>query len=281
MTRQQGFSLVELMISLVLGLIISGAIIQTMVSSRVTNSLNQAVAQVQESGRFIVLRLTRELLEVGRYDQVKANVDSSVDMVVEAAFVQNRPVAVPGDFPANRTLGSAQGASGANDTLVVNLLAKADCAGNSYGYATGSEFHVANRYSVVSGKLQCTGFDGRVLRGLKTGAAVNQAVTLMDNVVSFQVQYGVTAQANTSEGQAVRYVTADELAGLRTQNQQVVAIRFGVLLQSDSANVNQTTTQQYALLNENPVTTDKQHYFQVFTQTLGLRNMKNFVRSAQ
>ncbi|MEC7452439.1 MAG: prepilin-type N-terminal cleavage/methylation domain-containing protein, partial [Pseudomonadota bacterium] len=48
---QQGFSLVELMITLTLGLVISGAIIQVLVSSSVTNKLNQAVAQVQESGR--------------------------------------------------------------------------------------------------------------------------------------------------------------------------------------------------------------------------------------
>ena len=51
---QRGFSLVELMITLTLGLVISGAIIQVLVSSSVTNKLNQAVAQVQESGRFIM-----------------------------------------------------------------------------------------------------------------------------------------------------------------------------------------------------------------------------------
>ena len=40
---QQGFSLVELMITLTLGLVISGAIIQVLVSSSVTNKLNQAL----------------------------------------------------------------------------------------------------------------------------------------------------------------------------------------------------------------------------------------------
>ena len=78
---QRGFSLVELMITLTLGLVISGAIIQVLVSSSVTNKLNQAVAQVQESGRFIMGRLSAEFYEVGRYDQITANVDTSVDIV--------------------------------------------------------------------------------------------------------------------------------------------------------------------------------------------------------
>lgn len=65
--KQHGFSLVELMITLTLGLVISGAVIQVLVSSSVTNKLNQAVAQVQESGRFIMARLSAEFYEVGRY----------------------------------------------------------------------------------------------------------------------------------------------------------------------------------------------------------------------
>ena len=55
----RGFSLVELMISLALGLVITGAVLQIMVSNQVTNSFNTAVAQVQDSGRFIMLRLQR------------------------------------------------------------------------------------------------------------------------------------------------------------------------------------------------------------------------------
>ena len=118
--NQRGFTLIEMMIALVLGLVISGAVIQTMVSSRVTNSLNQAVSQVQESGRFVMARLNREVIEAGRYDQVVARVDTTVDPLVEAAFIQNRPVGLPGDYLSSASLGSSQGGSGADDELVVN-----------------------------------------------------------------------------------------------------------------------------------------------------------------
>ena len=63
---QTGFSLIELMIALALGLIISGAIIQVMVSSRVTQGVNQAVTSVQENGRFVISRLRTEMLMAGR-----------------------------------------------------------------------------------------------------------------------------------------------------------------------------------------------------------------------
>ncbi|WP_218396042.1 PilW family protein [Alteromonas lipotrueae] len=279
MKRVQGFSLVELMISLVLGLVISGAIIQVLVSSSVTNTLNQAVSQVQESGRYITSRLTGEFYEIGRYDLITASVDDSVDTVSEAAFVQNNPVSLVGDFSANASLGSTQASSGANDQLVVSLLALEDCTGNKHGYAAGDEFHVVNRYFVSGTEFKCTGYDGRVLRGLKAQSVSPTTVTLLDNVSNFQLQYGVSDVAEDSNGQAITYVTADKLSALRAQNQQVVALRWGILLKSYQNQVQQTSAPTFALLNENAVTLDSAHYYQVFTKTLSLRNMKNFVRS--
>ncbi|WP_218311886.1 PilW family protein [Alteromonas antoniana] len=279
-TRNYGFSLVELMISLLLGTIITGAIIQVLVSSQVTNNLNQAVAEVQESGRFISIRLTKELIEAGRYDSLSASIDKSVDTVVEEAWVQNRPIALPGDFAASAELGSIQGASGANDSVVISMLDTEDCAGNQHGYG-GDEFHVVNHFQVSGEQLTCTGYDGRVLRGLKASASTSSSVVLLDNVNSFQLQYGVSDRAETSLGQPITYVTAEALPALRDNFQQVVAIRFGLLLSSYDDQVTQTVAPEFAVLNENKKTLDKQHYYQVFTKTVALRNVKNFVRSSR
>ncbi len=83
----------------------------------------------------------------------------------------------------------------------------------------------------------------------------------------------------TSQGQAVQYVTADQLAALRTAGRQVVAIRLGILLMSDPSQVGQIEPRDIAVLNEAAIETDDDRYYQVFSQTLALRNMKNFVRS--
>ena len=279
--NQGGFSLVELMITLTLGLIISGAIIQVLVSSSVTNKLNQAVSQVQESGRFIMSRLSSEFYEVGRYDLITANVDASVDIVAESAYIQNNPVAIPGDFINSPTLGSIQTTSGGNDKLVVNLLAANDCTGSKHGYPVDTEFHVVNHYFVVGSELKCTGFDGRVLRGLKSQTVSPVTVTLLDNIESFQIQFGVSDTVTTSQGQAVTYVTPDQIGNLRTLNQQVVSLRWALMLKSYQNEVRQTNAQKFALLNEAAKTMDTAHYYQVFSKTLALRNMKNFVRSSR
>ena len=278
---QLGFSLVELMITLTLGLVISGAVIQVLVSSSVTNTLNQAVAQVQESGRFIMSRLSAEFYEVGRYDLVMATIDDSVDIVAEAAYVQNRPIVLPGDFASNASLGSEQTSNGGSDKLVVSLLGTADCTGNRHGYALNDEFHVVNYYFVTGNTLKCTGYDGRVLRGMKAQVSSPATVVLLDNIESFQVQFGVADEITTSQGQAVRYVTADALSALRDENQQVVSLRWAVLLKSYQNEVQQTQVPQFAMLNETAKTLDTSHYYQVFSKTLALRNMKNFVRSSQ
>lgn len=277
--KVDGFSLLELMISLVLGLVISGAIIQVLVSSSVTNKLNQAVAQVQESGRFISRRLTMELYEVGRYDTLSANIDDSVDILAESAYVETHPVAVVGDFATNAGLGSKNGADGASDDLVVAMLGTQDCTGNDHNYV-GDEFHVVNHYFVQNNTLKCAGYDGRVLRGLKVQAVAPRTVVLLDNVEDFQVQFGVAEPVDTSNGQAVIYVTADKVDDHRALNEHVVSLRWALLLKSYQNEVKQTNAQTFALLNESAKTKDTSHYYQVFSKTLALRNMKNFVRTS-
>ena len=121
MKQQSGFSLIELMISLVLGLIILSGVIQVFVSTRATNSLNQAIAEIQEYGRYITLRIQDELREVGRYDINTTNIEDSTDLVLESSFVLRQPVAIANDYPSMATLGSTEGAGSASDGLVVNL----------------------------------------------------------------------------------------------------------------------------------------------------------------
>ena len=280
--KQQGFSLIELMITLALGLVISGALIQIMLGNNITERLNQAVASVQESGRFIVSRLRNDLLMTGRYDMLAPELNRNTDVVVEAAVVQNNPIPLPGDFVSDASIGALEGAGGANDTLVVSFQGASDCRGYKLGYAANEEFFVVNQYFVSGTSLQCRGFDGRVLRGQQNavGNDSNNAYTLVDDVHSFQVQYGVTntlaAQDNSSV--PVRFVSADSLPGLRAAGAQVVAIRIALLLRADS-DVNIDPVPSFKLLDEAPIQPNQPRLFKQFETTITLRNVKNFIRS--
>ena len=63
--RSRGFSLVELMVAITLGLLLTAGMIQLFNSSKVTFRTNDAVARVQENGRFALEMLKIQLREAG------------------------------------------------------------------------------------------------------------------------------------------------------------------------------------------------------------------------
>jgi type IV pilus assembly protein PilW len=283
--KQKGFTLVEIMISMALGLVISGAVIQIMVSNSVTEKLNRAMASTQESGRFIINRLRGEMLMVGLYDQMNPKLNIDVDVINENNFVRNHPVILPNDFAVRTALGASQGTSqgtsGGNDTLVVSLQSNMDCRGYTLGYENDEEFYVVNEYFVDDNKLKCRGFDGRYLRGQKVAEGHNNhnAITILDDVANFQVSYGITDLASTL-GSAIptRFITADGIQNALNNGKTVVALRIALVVRADS-DITVENKPSFRLLNEANYTPGDNGLYKAFETTITLRNMKNFVRS--
>lgn len=63
--KPHGFTLVELMIAMVLGLIIIGGVTAMFLSTHQTSRTNDALSRVQETGRFAIQRISREIREAG------------------------------------------------------------------------------------------------------------------------------------------------------------------------------------------------------------------------
>ena len=277
--KQAGFSLVEIMISLALGAILSVTVIQVMVSQSVTDKLNRALASVQENGRYAVVKLQQDIMLTGRYDMLSVQLDRSQDVTEEAVFLQNNALVLPNTFASRATLGVTQGSNGSNDSLVISKVDSRDCRGYSLGYAAGAEFPMVNEYFIEDRKLKCRGFDLRVLRGqqVATGHNNHNAFTLLDNVEGFQVLYGVANHANGSAlATPNQYVTADNI----TQPERVVAIRIALLIRSDDA-ININNTRGFALLNETAVLPTTSHLYRQFEATIMLRNMQNMIKRSR
>lgn len=66
-SKQQGFTLVELMIALVLGLIVVGGSLAVFVSQRVTSNLSGQMSDVQSEGRIALDALARDLRAAGDF----------------------------------------------------------------------------------------------------------------------------------------------------------------------------------------------------------------------
>ena len=64
---QAGVTLVELMVSLLLGLVITGGVVQIFVANRATYAFNEGLARVQENGRSAIDALNFNVRMAGFY----------------------------------------------------------------------------------------------------------------------------------------------------------------------------------------------------------------------
>jgi len=110
--KQQGLSLIELMVALVIGLLLMAAVVQMFVGSRVTYSMQTELAKLQENARFAMQFLRRDLSQAGYYgckihdhysdDDVTSILSSTTDSSGDDWFI---PLIVDdNDFPASDEL---------------------------------------------------------------------------------------------------------------------------------------------------------------------------------
>ncbi len=64
-SKQVGLTMIELMIAMVLGLILTAAVLQVFVGSRMTYSTQSGLAKLQENGRFAMEYLTHDIRQTG------------------------------------------------------------------------------------------------------------------------------------------------------------------------------------------------------------------------
>jgi len=108
--KQSGISLVEILIAMLLGLVLTGGILQMFSSSRQTNRVHEATARMQENGRMGLEVIARDVRMADFWGcasditNIVNNLDNS-----GAGFV---------DF-AGGGIGGTEGASGAPDTLIL------------------------------------------------------------------------------------------------------------------------------------------------------------------
>ncbi|ERP86867.1 MAG: PilW family protein [Pseudomonadales bacterium] len=197
MSRQNGFSLVELMVALVLGLIVSAAAIQLFTTNQKTFVLQQTASQLQQDSQQIMRFLVRDLRKTGLvWDSVTPTQDMGV---------------LFDDWSAEITA-SDEGAD--NDVLTVAYNGTTDCAGND----AGGWVEVASTYYVDDGSLYCKG-----------SIDTDVVVELVPGVESFQVLYGIDTVAD-GELAASRYVDADSVPA----DTPVVSVKVGLLLKREN-----------------------------------------------
>lgn len=221
MSRQNGLSLVELMIALLLGSLLTIAATQLFLVNRQTDNLQMGIAGVQDSGRFAFDFLSRSLMEAGQGEE-----EPIVPFVLDGVAQFNSA--------------SAEIADGDKyDTVVFEVIAGKDCLGNALtGY---KRFYVLD--DADGKRLICTSFefgvqpdeDGNDVEGWYA----DDRGTLIDNIEAFQVLYGLDFNSASEDGygSADLYTNATQAKALKSElnkgDIRIVSVRFSVLLASD------------------------------------------------
>ena len=220
---QGGVALIEMLVALVIGLVVVGAVLATYLSTGQTGRLQSAFAQMDEDAQIGLRILSNDLLMAGYARPISKDAETSglrktyngrpvfgCDRGFKTAAV-NTPAECGGSVNAP-AIEIAYEADLYNSAVTEGK--PSDCLGNSFQDADAGITY--NRYRVNSDALQCTGPRGN-------------AAPLVHNVERLQLWYGEADTANPRK--LVRYVNASAVQDFRL----VLSVRVCLLVRSAEA----------------------------------------------
>lgn len=267
--RQSGLTLIELMISIVLGLLVVLAATALLVSSKSAYLSQDEGAQMQDTARFALENINRAVRQAGFENWDKDTQDAPIVTMPgmdpnitgwDAKSVSATSTAIDTPLSANvngsdllavRFFGVSKPGTSVPDESIF------DCAGNGIsGPATSSSadqdrgwsiYYVSN--STVDGvpELRCK------YRAEASGVFSWKSEAVARDVESFQVLYGVDTDGDRIANQfmtATQIRAKDTTLSLTNKNtywKKVVAIKVALLLRGSQTRKTNLTTQTYHL----------------------------------
>jgi len=234
-SNQAGFTIVELMIAGLLGVILTAGVIQLFIGSNQNYSLQEELANIQEDGRFAMIFLKNEIQQGGWVDDFSDDIPEAVDII--------------------------NSSDGATDTILISYkvlpdgIANRDCNGSVV-----ADGLIVNQFYVG-------GASGEELLCLGNGGGAAQP--LIDQVKGFQVLYGVETSNACPDGAVNQYMTRDQVVA--TGNLLVVSVRLALLIASEGDVTSTAESRSHDLLDTQLNTNDKLAY-RTFQQTIFMPN---------
>lgn len=264
---QQGFSLIELLISMVVGMVIVGAVFAAYLSTGTSSRNSRALAQMTEDVSLAMNILRSHIAMAGYSSPTGINADGT--------FIKNYAgMAVKGCSSNFADAGAAidalacsgEGADSiavafeadARNSMVSDAGLPLDCLGNALTVQPGDFYVSYSRFYVDNeGKLLCR------------GPGNDAAAALVENIVDMQVSYGVAS--NTELHQVAYYSRAGNAGEMNNADfDRVVSARVCLLVASEG-NVMDAPTAYVDCQGDSRVPADNRLY-RAFTSTIVLQN---------
>lgn len=239
--REKGFTLVEMMIAVVLGLILIAGAMSVFLGAKQGYRMGQGMTLMQSTGRATMDFLSRELSMAG--------------------FPQSSGIEsfIPDDV---LLVGTADGGGNASDRVGVRYQTATDCLGNTTpAYADGLQY-TKNVFFIQNGALMC----GTLA---EDNSILVPAQAVVQGVDNMQLLYGEDVTATDGVTNATTYVTAGNV----TNWDNVVSVRLGLLVNSQGNIATTNDTVAYTLLGQTqiPAVSDRQRR-RAYSSTIVVRN---------
>jgi type IV pilus assembly protein PilW len=219
--HQTGFSLVELMIALTLGLIVLLAISSIYIGSQQTYRVQEDNARIQEAGRYALEVIGRSIRQAGANAEMNFN-KTATELQCNVAGVCNAIGGVNGANVTDPDRLSVQFYAG-SDELIAGLWIARDCTGGQVALGVV----VTNTFDITGTNLRCTGSVGGVQ-------------PLVGNVEDLQVVYGIDTDVSGSPN----YRSVDLYVAAPTAAQWPSVVTARVCVRIRSANNGLTSSPQ-------------------------------------
>lgn len=248
--NQSGYTLIELLISVSLGLAMMSVAMQYLIGSSASFNATETASRIQENGRFALSMITDDLRMAGYGDPnsgarpgyfLTTACDSFDPCTSNGANTDPDRIAIWYDPPADD--GS-----------------ETDCTGS----ALGANTQVANVYYLATNEngvssLMCRGFD------VTANAWNASSQPLIDGIDNLQVLYGINNNGSSS------YISADDMTAENWD--EIVSVRIAVLvstgLESGSSGVE---TRTYELVDAPEISLTDAFNRRVFSTTVVINN---------
>jgi type IV pilus assembly protein PilW len=211
-THQRGFTLLEIMIAMAIGLFLTGALLTIVQSNKAVFANQNQLEQMQDSQRMAMTLMADVIQSAGYFPDPTTNTLSGT-LVASSAF---------GAFANSQAITGLYNATAQGDTISVRYMTAPqdgilNCSGLSNLNAIGgANILYVNQFAVVagvpSGQLVCT------MNGT--------AYTLVNGVTNLSVLYGVKTNLAATGNNVDTYLNASQLSAANWQNVISVLIKL-------------------------------------------------------
>ncbi len=250
-SEQKGFSLIELMIAMALGLLISAAALQMALTSRDIKKTTDEQSRIQENGRFALFFLSQNIR--------MASYNSSDSPVAQGKVFWDGAC---GTFDPC----TSDGGNNISDRVAVILdpTNNADCVGTDVGDdVIANVYYVADQDEDGVNSLYCRGYNLA-----DDSWYSDSAQPLVDGIENMQILYGISNPA--ANNAITRYVSADQAPSWIDIGGAKVAL---LVSNGKTTGNSDKAVRTFSLLDATDLSFDDTHSRKVFTSTTVINNI--------